>query len=171
MTAETVSDQVPIVSTRAWPSESHALCHPQKPTNVKYISQSVWDKLHPCDSAGRYNILPVMEVTWRDRLKNELDARGISGREMSLRIGKSHAYIKGILNGAEPGVEKFANIAEELGMTVEELYFGKRFTELQAKLFQTVSRLDPEQRETALRIIESLAPPDENGDEPPSDPD
>ena len=56
--------------------------------------------------------------TW---LREELDKRGWSIREIARRAGLVHGTVVGILNGRHPGIETCRGIARALGVPTEEV--------------------------------------------------
>jgi transcriptional regulator with XRE-family HTH domain len=57
------------------------------------------------------------------RLKQILEARGMSQGELARRAGKDKGYISKLARGAcRPSVDNAAEIAEVLGTTIEELF-------------------------------------------------
>lgn len=92
------------------------------------------------------------------RLVQLREAKGVSGREMSLDMGQNSSYVNRIENGkALPSMQSFLYICEYLHITPEE--FFKQDIDNPILLNQVVSELQslsPEQLNIILGIIADI---------------
>ena len=97
-----------------------------------------------------------MDDLWRERLVRRMKELGFSAKTLSLAAGHGETFIRDLLAGSDPSVEKLSRVVEVLGVTIGYILDGE------APTFQKVHVIG--QVETA----ESWAPfepdPDQGGD-------
>lgn len=90
---------------------------------------------------------------WRARLRDAMDRRGMSAREVSLAAGKGQGYVHSILKeGKDPTVDNLVAVCKVLDVTLSEIIYG---IEMSPETAEILSLLEgsPETREGLLKIL------------------
>lgn len=92
------------------------------------------------------------------RLAQLREAKGVSGREMSLDMGQNSSYVNRIENGkALPSMQGFLYICEYLNITPEEFFKQKIDNPmLLNKVISELQDLSPQQLKIILGIISDI---------------
>ncbi|MFM9938233.1 MAG: helix-turn-helix domain-containing protein [Hyphomicrobiaceae bacterium] len=61
---------------------------------------------------------------WRERLRARIEAKKLNPKEVARQIGVGLALVYDTLKGRDPSIRNFAKIAEFLGFSLDELYYG-----------------------------------------------
>lgn len=100
----------------------------------------------------------MTDTSWRERLAEAIERSGKSERSVSLSIGRAAGYVHGILkNGKEPGIDSFAALASELGVSLSWLLYGTEMSGNSERLLQIFAVLSDDQQADFLRMAESVA--------------
>ncbi|MEH3111531.1 MAG: helix-turn-helix transcriptional regulator [Agrobacterium cavarae] len=95
-----------------------------------------------------------MENTdWRARLRDAMERRGMSAREVSLAAGKGQGYLHSILKeGKDPTVDNLVAVCKVLDVTLAEIIYG---IEMSPETAEILSLLEgsPEARDGVLKIL------------------
>ena len=112
--------------------------------------------------AAKYNYADMEDVTIRaaegfaERLARLRNAKGVSGREMSLSMGQAAGYVNNIENGNNlPSLAMFFEICEYLGVTPRE-FFSYTRPGGDAAAWDALQRLSPDDRALVIRLAERL---------------
>ena len=62
--------------------------------------------------------------SWRERLRARIEAKQLNPKEVARQIGVGLALVYDTLKGRDPSIKNFAKIAEFLGFSLDELYYG-----------------------------------------------
>ena len=94
----------------------------------------------------------------RQRLAFLRTNKGISARELSLRLGQSEGYINAIENGnSNPSIQMLEYICEELGVSMSEFYDKEnKYPELINEIIKEAKRLDRNSLEGVLSVMKSM---------------
>jgi len=95
---------------------------------------------------------------WRARLRDAMDRRGMSAREVSLAAGKGQGYVHSILKeGKDPTVDNLVAVCKVLDVTLAEIIYG---IEMSPETAEILSLLEgsPETREGLLKILRNSRP-------------
>ena len=114
--------------------------------------------------AAKYNYADMEDVTIRaaegfaERLARLRNAKGVSGREMSLSMGQAAGYVNNIENGNNlPSLAMFFEICEYLGVSPCEFFRYACAEEDDAdRLREKLRALAAEDREIVERLVERL---------------
>ncbi|KQZ96818.1 hypothetical protein ASD74_06060 [Rhizobium sp. Root564] len=90
---------------------------------------------------------------WRARLRDAMDRRGMSAREVSLAAGKGQGYVHSILKeGKDPTVDNLVAVCKVLDVTLSQIIYG---IEMSPETAEILSLLEgsPETREGLLKIL------------------
>ncbi|MBR3749493.1 MAG: helix-turn-helix transcriptional regulator [Firmicutes bacterium] len=91
-----------------------------------------------------------------ERLARLRNAKGVSGREMSLSMGQAAGYVNNIENGNNlPSLAMFFEICEYLGVTPQEFFSYTRPSGDEAA-WDALQRLSPDDRALVIRLAERL---------------
>lgn len=118
---------------------------------------------HRCKRAAKYNYSKMEDLTIKAsegfavRLAQLRNAKGVSGREMSLSIGQAAGYINNIENGNNlPSLAMFFEICEYLGVSPRE-FFNYTYTKEEAAFANVLLGLSYEDRELLLKLAAKLS--------------
>ncbi len=94
----------------------------------------------------------------RQRLAFLRTSKGISARELSLRLGQSAGYINAIENGnSNPSVQMLKYICEELSVSMSDFYdHENKYPDLIQQLVKEAKRLDKQALEGVLSVMKSM---------------
>ena len=97
----------------------------------------------------------------RERITELRLKKDVSERKMSLDLGKSGSYIRGITNGsALPSVGELFNIIDYFGMTPAEFFFGMEITpSARASLQKQIDEMSDDELEEVRTIISLIESP------------
>ena len=98
------------------------------------------------------------ELFVRQRIAFLRTNKGISARELSLRLGQSEGYINAIENGkSNPSIRMLEYICEELGVSMSDFYNeGKQYPELIEEIIKEAKRLDKKSLEGILSVMKNM---------------
>ena len=113
--------------------------------------------------AAKYNYLDMEDMTTKEmegfaeRLSQLRNAKGVSGREMSLSMGQAAGYVNNIENGNNlPSLAMFFEICEYLNVSPQEFFSYTRRGE--KDMFKDVlQKLSSEDKDLVLKLAEKLA--------------
>ena len=113
--------------------------------------------------AAKYNYSCMEDLTvkaaegFAERLSQLRNAKGVSGREMSLSMGQAAGYVNNIENGNNlPSLAMFFEICEYLGVTPQD-FFSYTGQEEADKFKDVLQNLSSEDKMLLLRLAEKLA--------------
>lgn len=113
--------------------------------------------------AAKYNYSCMEDLTvkaaegFAERLAQLRNAKGVSGREMSLSMGQAAGYVNNIENGNNlPSLAMFFEICEYLGVTPQD-FFSYTGQEEADKFKDVLQNLSSEDKMLLLRLAEKLA--------------
>lgn len=113
--------------------------------------------------AAKYNYSCMEDLTvkaaegFAERLAQLRNAKGVSGREMSLSMGQAAGYVNNIENGNNlPSLAMFFEICEYLGVTPQD-FFSYTGQEDADKFKDVLQNLSSEDKMLLLRLAEKLA--------------
>lgn len=90
---------------------------------------------------------------WRTRLRDALDRRGMSAREVSLAAGKGPGYIHSILKeGRDPTVDNLVAVCKVLDVTLAEIIYGYEMSPETAEILSLLEG-SPDAREGILKLL------------------
>ncbi len=92
-----------------------------------------------------------------------MEKRGINGSQLSLMLpGANKTYIAGVLGKKQhtPSIERFAEIAQALGISMGALFYGEELEEIPDSILTVFLKLDSDQRQAVLQMIAALVPDD-----------
>ncbi|MFM9940491.1 MAG: helix-turn-helix domain-containing protein [Hyphomicrobiaceae bacterium] len=69
---------------------------------------------------------------WRDRVRRKIALSGMTAKELAKANNISASMVYDLLRGREPGITNFARVAEALGLSLDEAYYGARPQTMQA---------------------------------------
>ncbi len=91
---------------------------------------------------------------WRIRLKQELEARNISMRSLSLKLGTNESLLRDMINrGHDPSIETLAQICDELGISLSRLIDKAPEDPEVISLAKKIQKLSAERRKALETII------------------
>lgn len=97
------------------------------------------------------------EKLLRDRLTQYRLRKGVSESRMSLDLGKSRSYIRGITSGSSfPGMDSFFEICEYLSVYPED-FFHVETQSMRKELLDIFERLSDEDKGLVIQLAKSLA--------------
>lgn len=102
-------------------------------------------------------------MNFKDRLREEIEYKGISGKELAAKVGISYSTFLSYIDarGVLPNVETAVKIAEALGLTVEYLVNGHNPVSEnhipEHKLLAKYRRLSETNKSNLLKIAEILS--------------
>lgn len=102
-------------------------------------------------------------MNFKDRLREEIEYKGISGKELAAKIGISYSTFLSYIDarGVLPNVETAVKIAEVLGVTVEYLVNGHdsaaATSSAENKLLAQYRYLSEQNKSNLIKIAEILA--------------
>lgn len=84
--------------------------------------------------------------------------RGISARELSLRLGQSEGYINAIENGkSNPSIQMLGYICEELDVSLSDFYDeGNQYPNIIKEIIKEAKRLDKKALEGILCVMKNM---------------
>lgn len=84
--------------------------------------------------------------------------KGISARELSLRLGQSEGYINAIENGnSNPSIQMLRYICDELGVSMSEFYDKEnQYPALINEIIKEAKRLDKKSLEGILSVMKNM---------------
>lgn len=102
-------------------------------------------------------------MNFRERLREEIEYRGLLIKEISSQVGISNSTFLSYIDarGVLPNVETGVKIAKALGVSVEYLVTGEdavqnlRYTNIK-DIIRDLMRISPSQLETVKRMIHGL---------------
>lgn len=99
----------------------------------------------------------------RDRLSKLREEKQVSERKMSLDLGHSTSYIRGITSGRSlPSMSEFLYICEYLGITPSEFFNEEKVTTLtQQKAIDYIYTMTDEDIQLLIGFIERMKHTDE----------
>ena len=113
--------------------------------------------------AAKYNYSCMEDLTvkaaegFAERLAQLRNAKGVSGREMSLSMGQAAGYVNNIENGNNlPSLAMFFEICEYLGVTPQD-FFSYTGQEDADEFKDVLQNLSSEDKTLLLRLAEKLA--------------
>ena len=113
--------------------------------------------------AAKYNYSCMEDLTvkaaegFAERLSQLRNAKGVSGREMSLSMGQAAGYVNNIENGNNlPSLAMFFEICEYLGVTPQD-FFSYTGQEDADEFKDVLQNLSSEDKTLLLRLAEKLA--------------
>ncbi len=113
--------------------------------------------------AAKYNNSDMEDLTLKavegfaERLAQLRNAKGVSGREMSLSMGQAAGYVNNIENGNNlPSLAMFFEICEYLGVTPQE-YFSYTCSGEDAVIADMLHSLSSEDKALLLKLAERMA--------------
>lgn len=94
-----------------------------------------------------------------DQLTKHRMKKGVSEYQMSLDLGRSKGYIRGITSeGHFPKMESFFEICEYLSLSPEEFFHAEQKSLLLHQcVIDSFEKLDDKNKEMVLQLIQSLA--------------
>lgn len=99
-------------------------------------------------------------ITWRERLKEILEERQLSMREVSIASGCGHGYLYKILReNSEPTLDKLMKVANYLDLSLSWLLTGLDVSKQTEDFTLLYESLSPEQRERVFLLLQSMTPP------------
>lgn len=63
---------------------------------------------------------------FKDRLKKLIEKNKLSATELARRAGVPRSNVQSWLTGSSPSIDQLGRVAQVLGITVDELYFGHK---------------------------------------------
>lgn len=102
-------------------------------------------------------------MNFKDRLREEIEYKGISGKELAAKVGISYSTFLSYIDvrGVLPNVETAVKIAEALGLTVEYLVNGHNHVSenhiLEHRLLAQYRRLSENNKSNLIKIAEILS--------------
>ena len=113
--------------------------------------------------AAKYNYSDMEDLTikaaegFAERLARLRNAKGVSGREMSLSMGQAAGYINNIENGNHlPSLAMFFEICEYLGVTPKD-FFSYTCPDEGSPLMDALQGLSSDDRDLLLRLAVKLS--------------
>lgn len=98
-----------------------------------------------------------MTKDWRATLRTIINERGLSLRELSLRLGQSEGYMKVLLGRSnEPGLGTLQKICNELGVPVSALIDDIPADQEAIIFARAFSRLTAEEKAAVRTIMRTL---------------
>ena len=93
------------------------------------------------------------------RLKELMDEKNYTDRELSLKVGKNSGYINSIINGRSyPSMEGFFIICEELGITPVDFFdIDTRYPELLNRMVPYINKINPKEAGNVMQLLEAIA--------------
>lgn len=103
-------------------------------------------------------MVTIDELFLRQRLALLRTEKGISARELSLRLGQSEGYINAIETGRSmPSITMLFYICEELGVSLSAFFDeGARNPVLLEEILQEGKRLNRDALESVLNIMKNM---------------
>ncbi|WP_296100305.1 helix-turn-helix transcriptional regulator [uncultured Agrobacterium sp.] len=90
---------------------------------------------------------------WRSRLRDAMERRGMSAREVSLAAGKGQGYVHSILKeGKDPTVDNLIAVCKVLNVTLAEVVYGIEMSPETAEILALIEG-SPDTREGILKIL------------------
>lgn len=101
---------------------------------------------------------PAMKAGWRARLVEAIEQDGRDMKAISLAAKCGPNYVQQIVkDGKAPGADRLVRLLQVLGRPASlHIILGAELTPDDEALVQIVSRLSPEQKETALAFFRTL---------------
>jgi len=95
----------------------------------------------------------------RSRITQLRLEKNVSEHKMSLDIGKSGSYIRGITNGSSlPSLREFFNIIDYLGVTVEEFFYPMEKSDTSySRLCEKLRTLDDAELEKVSTFVDWMS--------------
>lgn len=91
----------------------------------------------------------------RDRLRDTLEEKGLSKREVSLKANLGAGFVHSILaEGKEPTVSKLASVCEAAGISLSFIIYGVKQSPETEKLISLIET-NPEKRDGILALLRS----------------
>ena len=113
--------------------------------------------------AAKYNYLDMEDMTTKEmegfaeRLSQLRNAKGVSGREMSLSMGQAAGYVNNIENGNNlPSLAMFFEICEYLCVSPQE-FFNYIGSEEDSVFTDVLRNLSSEDKDLLLRLAKRMA--------------
>lgn len=113
--------------------------------------------------AAKYNYSCMEDLTvkaaegFAERLSQLRNAKGVSGREMSLSMGQAAGYVNNIENGNNlPSLAMFFEICEYLNVTPQEFFSYTQRGEADMFVY-VLQKLSSEDKDLVLKLAEKLA--------------
>ena len=125
-------------------------CELLPPVNTKILSEG---KVRQMDDSMR------CETFVRERITKLRNRRNVSEHRMSLELGKSGSYIRGITSGAAlPSLRELFNIIDYFEMTPSEFFSGlDDSSSLRTMLMEKILELDNDDLEKVSTFITWIA--------------
>lgn len=102
----------------------------------------------------------AMREGWLERFKAAVEADGRSLRAISDAAGLGPNYVREMINGKEPGVDKLVRLARTLGVSASYLVTGLEMSAEHEEALERLTRLSPEKQKMVLDLIRSLPTPE-----------
>jgi transcriptional regulator with XRE-family HTH domain len=96
---------------------------------------------------------PAMAEQWRDRLREAVERKGKSLREISLSAGCGPGYLFDILESTkEPSIGRLMRLADALDVTLPWLLYGTNISAEEERFLRAYAKLSPRQRQAILDL-------------------
>jgi transcriptional regulator with XRE-family HTH domain len=91
---------------------------------------------------------------WRQRLKQALEAKGLSKRSVSLAAGLNPGYVHSVLvEGKDPTVDNLIAVCKAVGVSLTHVLFGLDVDPDAEEIVKELARATPERRRGLLLFL------------------
>lgn len=111
---------------------------------------------------GRARISEIADIPgmkskdWKHRLVAEIEAKGLSQREVSLAAGRGPGYVNSLLKeGKDPTIDNLILVCDAAGLSLYTILYGVEMSPQTEEILKRLQAANPEQRDAILKLLPS----------------